>query len=148
MLNESRKLDILLVEDNPADVFLTSSAFEEAGVSAILHVTRDGEEALDFVRRKGAFVNAQRPDLILLDLNLPRKNGFEVLSELKADARFRPIPVVILSTSSAEEDIRRTYDLHANSYTTKPRDLPEFIDFVQSLHRYWARTVHLPSKTA
>jgi len=138
-------MNVLLVEDNPADVFLTEAAFEEAGFCGTLHVARDGEEALQFVRGEGSFQQARRPDLILLDLNLPRLDGFEVLRALKWDDAYRSIPIVVLTTSNAPADIRRAYELHANSYTTKPATLPEFVAFVQSLEQYWARTVRLPS---
>ncbi|ADV68777.1 response regulator [Deinococcus maricopensis] len=128
----SATLQVLLVEDNPADVFLTEVAVEEAGVAFTLQVARDGEEALDAVAQG-------LPDLILLDLNLPRKNGFEVLEAVKGHPEWRRIPVVVLTTSAAASDVRRAYDLHANAYTTKPPGLPEFIDFVQLLERYWGR---------
>lgn len=139
-------LNVLLVEDNPADAFLTETAFELADVSVRLHVTRDGEEAVDFVRHRGRFEDAPTPDLILLDLNLPRKNGFEVLRDLKGDAQLRRIPIVMLTTSAAPHDILQAYDLHVNAYTTKPTSLEALIGFVQSLEQYWVIATRLPSR--
>ena len=121
-----RPIEILLVEDNPGDVRLTKEALKDAKVINNLHVAGDGIEALDFLKRQGKYPGAIRPDLILLDLNLPRKDGREVLGEIKADPGLRQIPVVILTTSKAEEDILKTYDLHANCYITKPVDLEKF----------------------
>jgi two-component system, chemotaxis family, response regulator Rcp1 len=140
-----RPIEILLVEDNPGDVRLTIEALKEGKVSNRLSVARDGVEALSFLRRQGPHANAARPDLILLDLNLPKKDGREVLAEIKEDSRLRRIPVVVLTTSKAEEDILRTYDLHANCYITKPVDLEQFISVVRSIDDFWLSVVRLPS---
>ncbi len=139
-----RPIEILLVEDNPGDVRLTIEALKEGKVSNRLSVARDGVEALAFLRREGSHAKAPRPDLILLDLNLPRRDGREVLAEIKADARLRRIPVVVLTTSKAEEDILRTYDLHANCYINKPVDLDQFISVVRSIDDFWLSVVRLP----
>jgi CheY-like chemotaxis protein len=140
-----RPIEILLVEDNPGDVRLTIEALKEGKVRNNLNVARDGVEAVAFLRREGPYANAVRPDLILLDLNLPRKDGREVLAEIKEDASLRRIPVVVLTTSKAEEDILRTYDLHANCYITKPVDLEQFIQVVRSIDDFWLSIVRLPS---
>ncbi|MEO8553820.1 MAG: response regulator [Kofleriaceae bacterium] len=137
-------IEILLVEDNPADVRLTQEALREGKVKNNLSVARDGEEALAFLRREGA----PRPDLILLDLNLPRRDGREVLKEIKADPDLRRIPVVVLTTSSAEVDILKSYELHANCYITKPVDLEQFITVVKSIDDFWLTIVKLPSDKA
>jgi CheY-like chemotaxis protein len=142
----ARPVEILLVEDNPGDVRLTVEALREAKVHNHLSVANDGVEALAFLRRAGKYADAPRPDLILLDLNLPKKDGREVLSEIKADAALRTIPVVILTTSTAEQDILKSYDLHANCYITKPVDLDQFITVVQSVESFWFSIVTLPSK--
>ena len=139
-----RPIEILLVEDNPGDVRLTIEALKEGKVRNRLSVARDGVEALAFLRREGAHATAPRPDLILLDLNLPRLDGREVLAEIKVDARLRRIPVVVLTTSKAEEDILRTYDLHANCYINKPVDLDQFISVVRSIDDFWLSVVRLP----
>ena len=141
-----RPIEILLVEDNPGDVRLTIEALKEGKVSNHLSVARDGVEALAFLRREGPHANAARPDLILLDLNLPRKDGREVLAEIKEDSRLRRIPVVVLTTSKAEEDILRTYDLHANCYISKPVELEQFISVVRSIDDFWLSVVRLPPK--
>ena len=140
-----RPIEILLVEDNPGDVRLTIEALKEGKVRNRLSVARDGVEALAFLRREGPHATAARPDLILLDLNLPRLDGREVLAEIKVDARLRRIPVVVLTTSKAEEDILRTYDLHANCYINKPVDLEQFISVVRSIDDFWLSVVRLPS---
>ncbi|HEY0095744.1 MAG TPA: response regulator [Archangium sp.] len=140
-----RPIQILLVEDNPGDVRLTIEALKEGKVSNNLSVARDGVEALAFLRREGPHGKAARPDLILLDLNLPKKDGREVLAEIKDDSSLRRIPVVVLTTSKAEEDILRTYDLHANCYITKPVDLEQFISVVRSIDDFWLSVVRLPS---
>ncbi len=140
-----RPIQILLVEDNPGDVRLTIEALKEGKVSNTLSVARDGVEALSFLRREGPHGKAARPDLILLDLNLPKKDGREVLAEIKDDSSLRRIPVVVLTTSKAEEDILRTYDLHANCYITKPVDLEQFISVVRSIDDFWLSVVRLPS---
>ena len=144
--SSGRPIEILLVEDNPGDVRLTIEALKEGKVRNHLSVARDGVEALAFLRRQGPHAGAVRPDLILLDLNLPRKDGREVLAEIKEDAVLRRIPVVVLTTSKAEEDILRTYDLHANCYINKPVDLEQFISVVRSIDDFWLSVVRLPGK--
>jgi two-component system, chemotaxis family, response regulator Rcp1 len=144
IMGEAPPVEILLVEDNPGDYRLTQEALREGKVYNNLHWARDGVEALDFLMRRGSHAAAPRPDIILLDLNLPKKDGREVLSEIKGDPGLRPIPVVILTTSKAEEDILRSYDLHANCYVTKPVDLDKFIVVVQSIDRFWLTVVTLP----
>ncbi len=139
-------IDILLVEDSPTDVELTIEALYDAKVSNNLHVVEDGVEALDFLRRKGPYSKAPRPDLILLDLNLPRKGGREVLTELKADPKLSMIPVVILTTSQADEDIIESYRLHANCYISKPVDFEQFVKVVRSIEDFWFTVVKLPAK--
>jgi CheY-like chemotaxis protein len=139
-------IEILLVEDNPGDVELTREALDEAKVRNNLRVARDGVEALAFLRREGEHAGAERPDLILLDLNLPRKDGRAVLAEIKADPDLRHIPVVILTSSQAEQDIVRAYDLHANCYVTKPVDLDQFIHIVRSIEQFWFTVVKLPPR--
>ena len=140
-----RPIEILLVEDNPGDVRLTQEAFKEGKVRNKLHVVWDGIEAMAFLRREDKFADAPHSDLILLDLNLPKKDGREVLAEIKQDPDLKRIPVVILTTSKAEEDILRTYDLHANCYITKPVDLEQFIKVVKSIEEFWLTVVKLPS---
>lgn len=139
-----KPVEILLVEDNPGDVKLTIEALKEAKVLNTLHVAVDGVEALAFLRREGRFADRPRPDLIFLDLNLPRKDGREVLSEIKQDISLRRIPVVVLTTSQAEQDILRSYDLHANCYITKPVDLDQFIEVVKTVEGFWLTVVKLP----
>jgi two-component system, chemotaxis family, response regulator Rcp1 len=145
MRTVARPVEILLVEDNPGDVRLTREALREGKVSNRLHVAADGEEALAFLRREGEHADAVRPDLILLDLNLPKKDGRQVLAEVKADPALRQIPVVILTSSQAEEDICRSYDLHANCYVTKPVDLDQFMTVVRAVEDFWLAIVRLPS---
>ncbi|HEX8274217.1 MAG TPA: response regulator [Longimicrobiaceae bacterium] len=140
----SRPVEVLLVEDNPGDVRLTREALKEGKIRNNLHVARDGVEALAFLRREGGHADAPRPDVILLDLNLPRKDGREVLGEVKGDPALRQIPVVILTSSQAEEDICRAYDLHANCYISKPVDLDQFIRVVKSIEDFWFTVVKLP----
>jgi CheY-like chemotaxis protein len=140
----SRPIDILLVEDNPGDVRLTLEALREDKLQNNLHVARDGIEALAFLHQEGTYADAPRPDLILLDLNLPKKDGREVLEEIKTDERFKRIPVVILTTSQAEEDILKTYELHANCYIAKPVNLDQFIKIVRSIEEFWLTIVKLP----
>ena len=142
--NIGRPVEILLVEDNPGDVRLTREALKDARVINNLQVAADGVEAMAFLKRQGGYENAIRPDLILLDLNLPKKDGREVLSEIKADTSLRRIPVVILTTSKAEEDVLRTYDLHANCYITKPVDLEKFIEVISAIEDFWLSIVKLP----
>ena len=143
----SRPVEILLVEDNPGDVRLTREALREGKVRNNLHVAPDGVEAIAFLRREGEYAGAVRPDLILLDLNLPRKDGREVLEEIKADRSLRNIPVVVLTSSQAEQDIVRAYDLHANCYVTKPVDLDQFINVVKSIEDFWFTIVKLPPES-
>jgi chemotaxis family two-component system response regulator Rcp1 len=135
---------ILLVEDSPGDVRLTREAFKDAKMHINLHVAADGEEAMVFLKREGDSGNAPRPDLILLDLNLPKKDGREVLEEIKGDPTLKSIPVVILTTSASEEDILRSYRLHANCYITKPVDLEGFLKVVKSIDNFWLSIVTLP----
>jgi len=133
------------VEDNPGDVRLTQEALTDGKVRNNMQVVEDGVEAVAFLRREGKYANASRPDLILLDLNLPKKDGREVLAEIKADEDLRRIPVVVLTTSKAEEDIFKAYDQHANCYITKPVDLDQFIAVVRSIENFWFTIVKLPS---
>jgi two-component system, chemotaxis family, response regulator Rcp1 len=137
-------IEILLVEDNPGDVRLTIEALKEARVLNHLSVASDGVEALAFLRRQGRYQDARRPDLIFLDLNLPRMDGREVLSVIKQDETLRRIPVVVLTTSQAEQDVVRSYDLHANCYITKPLDLDQFMEVVHSIEDFWLTIVKLP----
>jgi CheY-like chemotaxis protein len=135
---------VLLVEDDPGDVLMIREAFDENRVRNELHVCSDGEDALAFLRQEAPHVAAPRPDLVLLDLNLPRRDGREVLAEIKADDRLRTIPVVILTTSEAEEDVLRSYALHANAYVTKPVDFDRFIDVVRQIDEFFVSVVKLP----
>ena len=144
--NLSAPVEILLVEDNPGDVRLTKEALKEGKMLNDLSVAADGVEAMEFLRRQGKHANAPRPDLILLDLNLPRKDGREVLAEIKGDKDLRRIPVVVLTTSKDELDILRTYDLHVNCYITKPVELDQFIDVVRKIEGFWLTIVKLPPK--
>lgn len=137
-------IDILLVEDNEADVRLTEEVLTDSKVRNQLMVANDGVEALQCLRQQGRFKNSPRPDLVLLDLNLPRKDGREVLAEIKADKDLKTIPVVVLTTSKAEEDILRTYNLHANCYITKPVDLDQFVTVVRYIEDFWLAIVRLP----
>ena len=141
-----RPIDILMVEDNPHDVRLTMEAFKDAKVSNNLSVASDGEEALKFLRREGEYASSSRPDLILLDLNLPKKYGREVLEEIKRDPDLKRIPVVVLTTSGNEKDILRAYELHVNAYITKPVDLDQFIKIVEAVEDFWLTVVKLPPK--
>ncbi|MEV4312776.1 response regulator [Actinocrispum sp. NPDC049592] len=137
-------VDILLVEDDPGDVLMTREALEHHKVHNTLHVVSDGVEAMQFVRKQAPYEDVPRPGLILLDLNLPRKNGQEVLAELKGDPELRAIPVVILTTSEAEEDILRSYNLHANAYITKPVDFDRFVQVVRQIDDFFLTVVKLP----
>jgi len=141
----SRTVEILLVEDNPGDARLTLEAFKEGKVLNNFSVVKDGVEALAFLRREGPYAEVKTPDVILLDLNLPRKSGREVLAEIKRDERLKTIPVVVLTTSSAEEDVARSYNDHANCYLTKPVDLEQFLRVVQSIENFWLTFVRLPT---
>jgi chemotaxis family two-component system response regulator Rcp1 len=141
-----RPAEILFVEDNPGDVRLTLEALQESKVYHALHVVEDGIAALAFLHREGKYTNAPRPDLIMLDLNLPKKDGREVLAEIKADSGLKSIPVVILTTSATEKDILSVYDLNANCYITKPVDLDLFIQVVKSIEEFWLSIVKLPAE--
>lgn len=139
-------IEILLVEDNPGDVDLTREALESGKIKNLLHVAVNGEEAMAFLRHKGKYTHAPRPDLVLLDLNLPRMDGREVLAEIKSDDNLKRIPVVVLTSSKAEEDILKTYNLHANCYITKPIDLLQFLKVVHFIEDFWFTIVKLPPK--
>jgi two-component system, chemotaxis family, response regulator Rcp1 len=141
-----RPIEILMVEDNPGDVRLTVEALKEAKVRNNLHTVEDGVEALAFLRREGGYAEVPRPDLVLLDLNLPKMNGREVLAEIKEDPDLRRIPVVILTISQAEQDIVKSYSLHANCYITKPVDLDQFLEVVKSIENFWLTIVKLPPR--
>jgi chemotaxis family two-component system response regulator Rcp1 len=143
--DEMRSITILLVEDNPGDVRLIQEIFREDKIYNKLEITRDGEDALNYLHQEGVYKNTPRPDLILLDLNLPKKNGNEVLVEIKSDEHLRRIPVLILTASKAEEDIARAYNHHANCYLTKPIDLNQFINVVQQIKTFWLSIVQLPT---
>jgi chemotaxis family two-component system response regulator Rcp1 len=144
MVDENRPVEILLVEDNPGDERLTREALKEGKVYSNLHWVKDGVEAIQFLRRQGKYAAVPRPDIILLDLNLPKKDGREVLQDIKNDGDLKRIPVVVLTTSKAEEDVLRTYNLHANCYVTKPVDLEKFIVVVKSIDAFWLTVVTLP----
>lgn len=139
-----KMIEILLIEDNPGDVRLTKEALKECKIANKLHVALDGIEAIDFLYKKGKFNNSPRPDVILLDLNLPKKDGREVLAEIKQDKDLRRIPVVVLTTSKSEEDIIKTYNLHANCYISKPIGMVQFIKVVKSIGDFWFSIVKLP----
>ena len=140
----SKPIEILLAEDNPGDVRLTREALKEGKVLNKLHVVEDGMEAVEFLNREGRYADMPRPELILLDLNLPKKDGREVLAEIKTDEELRRIPVVVLTTSRSEEDVLKSYDLNANCYITKPVDLDQFISVVKSINEFWLTIVKLP----
>ncbi len=146
MKRNVESIDILLVEDNPGDVRLTKEALKDAKVLNDVYIAKDGVEAMQFLHKEGAFKDAPVPDMILLDLNLPRTDGREVLAEVKADPKLKRIPVVILTTSKADEDIIKTYNLHANAYITKPVDLNRFVDIIHTLEEFWFTIVKLPPK--
>ena len=139
-----KEIEILMVEDNPGDVRLAQEALKDAKVANRMYMVPDGVEAMAFLRRQGKYTDAVRPDLILLDLNLPKKDGREVLAEIKKDPSLRRIPVVILTVSKSEEDIIRTYDLHANCYIAKPVDLDKFLEVVKAIEDFWLTVVKLP----
>jgi chemotaxis family two-component system response regulator Rcp1 len=143
-LNIGKPLEILLVEDNPGDVRLTQEAFKSNKITNNLYIARDGVEAMAFLYREGKYAGSPRPDMILLDLNLPKKDGREVLAEIKQDDHLKMIPVVILTTSSSEEDILKTYGLYANCYITKPVELDQFLIVVKSIQDFWFTFVKLP----
>ena len=146
MPETAEMIDVLLVEDDPGDVLMTREAFEDHKVANTLHVVGDGVEALQFLRRQGPYAQSPTPDLVLLDLNLPRMDGREVLAELKADPELRRIPVVVLTTSEAEEDVLRSYSLHANAYVTKPVDFDRFVQVVQQIDDFFVSVVRLPRR--
>ena len=145
MMNDDAAIKILLVEDNPGDVRLTLEAFKEGKVNNEINVVTDGVEALTYLRKEGQYADVQLPDVILLDLNLPKKDGYEVLAEIKQDPDLKRIPIVILTTSEAERDILQTYYMHANCYITKPVDLDQFITVVKSIETFWLNVVKLPT---
>lgn len=142
-----RPIEILLVEDSPTDVLMTREALQYGKILNNLHVVENGVDAMSFLRRQGTHATAPRPDVILLDLNLPRKDGREVLAEIKADPALKIIPVVVLTTSKAEEDVLKAYGLHANCYITKPVDFPRFAEVVRSIEQFWFTVVTLPTST-
>jgi|ERR1035437_2305006 CheY-like chemotaxis protein len=142
----TKAVEILLVEDNPADVRLIRETFKDFKIRNNLSVAKDGVEAMAFIKKEGAFFSAPRPDVILMDLNLPKKSGFDVLAEIRQIPELKKIPVVILSTSDSERDILRSYDLHANCFVTKPVGLDEFIKIVMSIENFWLSIVKLPKE--
>jgi CheY-like chemotaxis protein len=144
MTSAGRAIDVLLIEDDPGDEVITREAFEHNKIKNNLHVAHDGEEGLDFLYRRGKFENAPRPDLVLLDLNLPKYDGRQLLEQIKSDPDLSHIPVVVLTTSSAEEDILRSYQLHANAYVTKPVDLDQFMEAVRQIDEFFVQVVRLP----
>ncbi|BCI53305.1 two-component system response regulator [Mycolicibacterium litorale] len=144
MTSSTRPIDVLLIEDDPGDELITREAFEHNKISNTLHVAHDGQEGLDFLYRRNGFENAPRPDLILLDLNLPKYDGRQLLETVKSDPDLNHIPVVVLTTSSAEEDILRSYKLHANAYVTKPVDLDQFMNAVRQIDEFFVQVVRLP----
>lgn len=141
---KARPVEILLVEDNEGDVLLTQEAFSEAKIANHIHVAMDGAEALEFLRKEDKYSDAKTPDMVLLDLNLPKKNGKEVLEEIKKDNNLKHIPVIIMTSSKSEEDVIKTYDLHANSYVVKPVNLEKFVHIVEAIENFWFTVVVLP----
>jgi CheY-like chemotaxis protein len=146
MVNVYRPVEILLVEDNAGDVGLIEEVFEEAKIKSSLHVAGDGEEAMLYLHGEGKFSGFPRPDIVLLDLNLPKKDGREVIKEMKEDKNLHNIPVIVLTTSNAENDVLRVYNLHANAYVTKPIDFDQFMKVVGSIENFWLEIAQLPSK--
>ena len=144
-ITDGRPIEILLAEDSATDVMLAEEALEEAKMRNNLHVVKDGVETMAFLRKEGKYADAPRPDLILLDLNMPRKDGREVLAEVKADASLRMIPVVVLTTSDAQEDVHKVYGLHANCYIKKPVDFEQFANVVRAIDQFWFTVVTLPT---
>ncbi len=144
-ITDSRPIEILLVEDSATDVMLAEEALEEAKMRNNLHVVKDGVEALAFLRKEGKYADVPRPDLMLLDLNMPRKDGREVLAEVKADDELKQIPVVVLTTSQAQEDVLKAYGLHANCYISKPVDFEQFANVVRAIDQFWFTVVTLPT---
>ncbi|MDQ8179223.1 response regulator [Pelagicoccus sp. SDUM812005] len=145
MTEKGRPIEMLLVEDNEADIRLTQIALQQAKLENRLHVVRDGEQALAFLKREGEYADAVRPDLLLLDLNLPKVSGAEVLKEIRENPQLKTLPVVILTTSDADKDIYESYELHANCYITKPVDLRKFMGVVEMIEDFWSRVANLPS---
>ena len=145
-MDEGKIIDILLVEDNPGDVRLAQEALRESKIRNKLFVVDDGVKAMEFLHQQGEYADAPRPDLVLLDLNLPRKSGREVLAEIKTDESLRRIPVVVLTVSKAEEDVRKAYDQHANCYITKPLDFNQFMEVTKAIEGFWLTIVKLPPK--
>jgi len=141
-----KPINILIVEDNPGDARLIKEVLNEGKILNDLHIVKDGVEAMEFLHKRGEYAKAPRPDLIILDLNLPKKDGREVLAEVKSDQHLKSIPIVIMTTSNAEEDILKSYNLHANCYITKPIDLNQFIKVVKSIEEFWFSIVKLPPK--
>jgi two-component system, chemotaxis family, response regulator Rcp1 len=139
-------INILIVEDNPADVNMLQEIFAESRIVNTMHVVNDGDRAMDFLYKRGKFVDSPRPDLVLLDIGLPRKGGLEVLAEIKTDPDLKRIPVIMLTTSKAEEDILKSYDLHANSYITKPGHLQQFFEIVKAIEAFWFGIAKLPPR--
>lgn len=146
MFQKNDMVEILMVEDNPADVRLTREAFKDAKVLNHMNVVVDGEEAMAFLRQEGKYADAPRPELILLDLNLPKKDGREVLAEIKKDPELKRIPIVVLTTSDDEKDVFKAYDLHVNAYVKKPVDLHQFMKVVEAVEDFWLTVVRLPVK--
>ena len=146
--DKARSWEILLVEDNPADIRLTQEVLNETALRHVLRVAHDGEQALRMIRRQGEYDQQPEPDLVLLDLNLPRKDGRAVLAEVKGDPQLRHIPILMLSTSRAERDVQECYDLHANAYLQKPVELDAFADLMRGVEDFWLRRAALPSKNA
>lgn len=142
----AKPIEILLVEDSRGDIGLIEEVFEDAKIRNNLHIAEDGEEAILFLNQQGQFLDAPRPDIILLDLNLPKKDGREVLQEVKEDDNLKNIPIVVLTTSKAEEDILKSYNLHANAYITKPVDFDQFIKVIKSIEDFWLQVVKLPPR--
>ena len=145
-MSDAKPIEILLVEDSPSDAKLTKEALKEGKIANNLNHVIDGVEAMEYLRQKGRFTKAKRPDLIMLDLNLPRKDGREVLRELKNDPLLKTIPIIVLTTSRADKDILQSYELNANCYITKPVDFPNFIDVIKSIEQFWLAVVTLPPK--
>ncbi len=145
MAQKTRPIQILLIEDNPGDIRLTQEAFKESTISLVLNVATDGVEGINFLRKNPPYQDAPTPDLILLDLNLPKRDGREVLQEVKSDEFLRRIPVVILTTSTAEQDIQKAYSLHVNSYINKPVDFDKFFEIIQRIEDFWLSTAVLPT---
>jgi CheY-like chemotaxis protein len=144
MTSDIRVIDVLLIEDDPGDELITREAFEHNKIKNTLHVAHDGEEGLDFLYRRGAYRDAPRPGLVLLDLNLPKYDGRELLAKIKSDPQLSHIPVVVLTTSAAEEDVLRSYQLHANAYVTKPVDVDQFMNAVRQIDEFFVQVVRLP----